>query len=138
MYKIDKVFLDTGILFSATYRPDSRISNLWSIKDAELVTSLFALEEVRRNLMIHKPDALTYLDKLSNNLTIVDWMGSSLPKGITLAEKDTPILSAALHSRCSHLITSNQQYLRMFFRCSIEGILILTPAQYLKCRFDQR
>ena len=135
---MDKVFLDANVLFSAAYRPNSRLTSLWSLKDTELVTSSFALEEARRNLVIHKPDALAGLDRLSDSLTIVNGLEWRIPKGTELAEKDVPILSAALQARCSHLITGDVQHFGAFFGCSIQGVLILTPAEYLKRRSSQR
>jgi predicted nucleic acid-binding protein len=136
MRRTDKVFLDANVLFSVAYRPDSRLIDLWSLTDTELVTSLFALEEARRNLMMHKPDAVAHLEALFDSLTIVDSVSLSLPEGIELAEKDVPILSAALQAGCSHLITGDHQHFEMLFGRSVEGVLILTPAQYLKARND--
>ncbi|MEN6371318.1 MAG: PIN domain-containing protein [Armatimonadota bacterium] len=131
---MDKVFLDANILFSVAYRPYSRLMSLWSLKDTELVTSVFALEEARRNLAAYKPDALAYLDRLTCSLTVVNCLESSLPKYIGLADKDVPILAAALQERCSHLITGDHRHFGEYFGRSIEGVLILTPAEYLKKR----
>ena len=47
---MDRVFLDANILFSAAYRPTSRLLQLWSLPDVELLTSPYAVEEARRNL----------------------------------------------------------------------------------------
>ena len=131
---MDRVFLDANVLFSAVYRADSRLVGLWSLPETELVTSVFALEAARRNLVAHRPSALARLDELSGDLIIVDGVGTSLPEGIELAEKDAPILAAAISARCSHLITGDNQHFGPLYGNSVRGLLILTPSQYLKDR----
>src|SRR5690349_6302839 len=107
----DRIFLDTNVLFSAAYRPDSRLNDLWSLGDADLVTSHLAVEEARRNLRVHKPDALLRLEELLDSvILIVSESTPSLPGGIELAEKDIPILAAAISARCTHLVTGDNQH----------------------------
>ena len=47
---MDRVFLDANVLFSAAYRPDSRLRELWALAEVELVTSAYSVEEACRNL----------------------------------------------------------------------------------------
>jgi uncharacterized protein len=47
-------------------------------------------------------------------------------------KKDKPILLAAMEARATHLITGDVQHFGPCFGKRIEGILILTPADYLK------
>ena len=134
---MDRVFLDANVLFSAAYRLDSRLTDLWSLTDTQLFTSLFAIEEARRNLAVHRPDAVSRLEGLLRGLMIVEGLDSYLPEGVELDDKDAPILSAALRAGCTHLVTGDHQHFGAFFGCSIRGVLILTPAQYLKSRVDR-
>lgn len=52
---VDRVFLDANVLFSAAYRPDSRLRALWESSDVELVSSEYAVDEARRNIQLAKP-----------------------------------------------------------------------------------
>ncbi len=47
---MDRLFLDANVLFSAAYREDAGLVELWKLEDVELVTSAYAFEEARRNL----------------------------------------------------------------------------------------
>lgn len=131
---MDRVFLDANVLFSAAYRSDSRLVDIWSLPETELVTSVFALEEARRNLVAHRSKALTRLDELSDSLIIVDETGASLPKDIELVGKDAPILSAAISAKCSHLITGDNRHFGSLYGSTVQGVLVLTPSRYLKSR----
>ncbi|MEX2310668.1 MAG: hypothetical protein WD738_24085 [Pirellulales bacterium] len=46
---MDRVFLDANVLFSAAYRDDNRLLQLWTLADVELVTSALAVAEALRN-----------------------------------------------------------------------------------------
>ena len=48
--KKDILFLDANILFSASYRNQSGLLKLWEIKSVNLISSVYAVEEARRNL----------------------------------------------------------------------------------------
>lgn len=133
-HAVDRVFLDANVLFSAAYRTDSRLVALWSLPETELVTSVLALEEARRNLAVHKLAALARLDELAEGLDIVDGLGASLPEDVSLAEKDAPILAAAISAGCSHLITGDNQHFGPLYGTAVRGVLILTPSQYLAGR----
>jgi predicted nucleic acid-binding protein len=136
MHNMDRLFLDANVLFSAAYRIESRLVDLWSLANTELIISIYAFEEANRNLAEHRPDALARLEKLADKLTIINCIDLSLPKGIDLAEKDIPILAAAISAQCTHLITGDNQHFGSFYGASIEGVLILTPSQYLKSRIE--
>lgn len=131
---MDRLFLDANVLFSAAYRTDSRLVDLWSLANTELITSIYAFEEANRNLAEHRPESLARLEELADKLTIISCIETSLPKGIDLAEKDIPILAASISAKCTHLITGDNQHFGPFYETTIEGVLILTPSQYLKSR----
>ena len=61
---MDRVFLDANVLYSAAYLSQSRLRELWDLSDAELLTSPYALEEVRRNLSLDRPERLPDLGNL--------------------------------------------------------------------------
>ncbi|MHB1461110.1 MAG: PIN domain-containing protein [Armatimonadota bacterium] len=131
---MDRVFLDANILFSAAYRPESSIRRLWDLPALTLVSSLYAIEEARRNLQVHMPLHLSVLDSLLEHMEIVP--GSSpitrLPSHIVLADKDAPILAAAIAARCTALLTGDKQHFSELFGKVVEGVTILTPAEYMR------
>ena len=132
---MDRVFLDANVLFSAAYTQGSRLLELWALDDTELVTSLLALEEARRNLSVHNRDGVGVLDELVSKMMIVAGtrMGQ-LPEGVELADKDIPVLLAAIDSGCSHLLTGDKRHFDALYGKRIGGVLVQTPAQYLRSR----
>jgi hypothetical protein len=84
---VDRQFLDANILFSAAYRSDSGLRRLWDLDGIQLITSAYAIEEARRNLL---DDAQRRrLDALLIPLEQVpEALGRRLPAGIELPEKD--------------------------------------------------
>ena len=106
------------------------LSAPWSLEDAELVTSLYALEEARRNLSARD---IGVLHELVAQMTIVAGVRSSpVPAGIELADKDIPILLAAIDSGCSHLLTGDRRHFESLYGKRSGGVLVQTPAQYLR------
>jgi predicted nucleic acid-binding protein len=114
--RVDRVFLDANVLFSAGYKSISSLRKLWGLTDVELLTSSYAVEEAYRNLAIHKPDQLESLEQLVDALTVVaePAEGLSLPTEVDLVEKDRPILLAAIAARATHLLTGDIDVLPRF------------------------
>jgi len=144
---VDRLFLDASVLFPAAYRARAGIRCLWTIPGIELVTSSYACGEVQRNLMeldphgrpaISEREQLERLDRLIalvRALTVVaDPPDRPLPAGITLPDKDRPILLAAVEAKATHLLTADKKHFGPYFGQTIEGVLILPPDQYLKSR----
>ncbi len=127
---MDRLFLDANVLFSAACRADSGLRRLWRLKNAELCTSRYAMEEARFNLA-HEAQ-LRRLAGLAKGMTFLEAGRRALPAGVSLPEKDVPILLAALEARATHLITGDIQHFGPYFDEAIEGILVLTPSEYLK------
>ena len=103
---MDRLFLDANILFSAAYRRDAGLRRLWELADAELITSTYAVEEARINLK--EEEQLQRLDQLIRSIQVVTSLTlQSLPEGVTLRDKDHPILSAAIAVGATHLLTGD-------------------------------
>jgi len=47
---MDRLFLDANVFFSAAYRADARLRELWILRDVEIGASRYALEEASANL----------------------------------------------------------------------------------------
>ncbi len=131
---MDQVFLDANIMFSAAYRPESGIRRLWELPGVTLVSSMCAVEEARRNLQVHRPLNLSVLECLLEHMEIVAGTlpMSRLPSHIVLADKDAPILSAAIAATCTVLLTGDKQHFGLLFGKVVEGVTILTPAEYMR------
>jgi predicted nucleic acid-binding protein len=134
--RVDRVFLDTNVLFSAGYKSVSSLRKLWELADVELLTSSYAVEEAHRNLAMHKPDQLASLQQLLDALIVVaePAQGLALPVEVNLVEKDRPILLAAIAARATHLLTGDKDHFGRYFGRTIGGVLILRPRDYLSSR----
>jgi predicted nucleic acid-binding protein len=47
---VDRLFLDANVLFSAAYRANAGLLQLWKLKKVRLCSSRYAVEEARINL----------------------------------------------------------------------------------------
>jgi len=129
---MDRLFLDANILFSAAYRPDAGLLQLWRIRHVELYSSRYALAEVEINLSDHVQRKR--LKDLSGSLRLVESQSPMLPRGIVLPQKDAPILIAAIEAHATHLLTGDVRHFGPYFGRKIGGVTILLPAEYLKRR----
>lgn len=131
--KSDRLFLDANVLFSAAYREDAGVRVLWNFRDAEFVTSAYAVQEVRRNLVT--PEQQHALGELLETVRVVDHQPAQpLPAGVSLPEKDQPILAAAIDAKCTHLITGDVRHFGPLFGKQLAGVLVLRPAAYITSR----
>ncbi len=129
---MDRIFLDANVLFSAAYRADSGLRAFWKLRGVALCSSRYAIEEAKINL--EEEAQRRRLARLTPALQIFDTRERELPPGIALPEKDAPILLAAIEAQATHLITGDLRHFGAYFGKSLEGVLILTPAEYLKRR----
>lgn len=122
------------MLFSAAYAPESLFLAMWRKRAIRLVTSDYVVQEVERNLP--GGDCRQRLERLLANVEIVSSCGveflPDVPHMIELPEKDQPILAAAINARATHLITGDRRHFGKYFGKRIRGVLIQTPAQYLR------
>lgn len=127
---MDRLFLDANVLFSAAYRSDARLRELWAAKDVKLVTSSYAVEEARRNL--NSPEQREELEKLMRKMEVLASSPAERPVTIDLPQKDRPILLAAIESKADYLITGDFTHFGKYYGKTVEGVLILTPSEYLQ------
>jgi predicted nucleic acid-binding protein len=124
-----RVFLDANILFSAAYRAEAGLRRLWELPEAVLLTSAYAAEEARRNLDL--PEQRLRLDALLDRTLVVPESAIPLPADLGLAQKDQPILKAAISAGATHLVTGDVQDFGRFFGRRVLGILIVPPADLI-------
>jgi predicted nucleic acid-binding protein len=129
------IFLDANILFSAAYRPDAGLRKLWSLPGVRRMTSVYAAEEARRNLS--QPKQREDLEELLDSVEIIATVASTghpLFSTIELPDKDQPILLAAIGAGATYLLTGDFQHFGPYYGERIEGVLILSPGDYLTSR----
>jgi predicted nucleic acid-binding protein len=130
---LDRLFLDANVLFSAAYRDGSGLLQLWNLPDVEKMTSIYALEEARRNL--DTEERVARLDGLMLDVKVLpELREQDLPPKVELVEKDKPILAAALATGASHLITGDRQHFGRYLGKRVGKTLIMTPRDYLRSR----
>ena len=130
-----RLFLDANILFTAPHNPTGKaalVIELGSQGYWELFSSLYALEEARRNLQRKFPHSLDGLDTIQNGVRLVEHRaGLGFPEG--LAKKDQPIFQAALVCQATHLLTGDLKDFGPFMNQpeNTFGIYIQTVAEFL-------
>jgi uncharacterized protein len=129
---MDRLFLDANVLFSAAYKTETRLLQLWKLKDVALYSSRYALGEARINLT--DEDQKMRLDKLSGALHLLEAGHGTLQRGISLPEKDVPILLAAIEARATHLLTGDVRHFGPYLGKKIAGLEIALPGEYLRTR----
>ena len=128
---MERAFLDANVLFSASRDPRSALLPLWSLAAVEIVTSAYAVEEVRRNL--ESEAQRRRLEALLARTTIMSEAPAwRLPAGVQLREKDVPILAAAVSCRATHLVTGDWRDFGPYFGRRIAGVFIVAPRDYLR------
>ncbi len=120
-----RVFLDANVLFSASNEP-SNIARLIRllIEHGEAVTSDFAVEEARRNIVIKRPAWAETFDKLMDELQIMPSIQFDLP--VELPDKDKPILCTAIRSGCQYLATGDKTDFGHLYDHTVEKVTIIT------------
>jgi hypothetical protein len=103
-----RLFLDANILFSAPYRPDAGLVQLWKLKDTILCSSRYAIEEARINLA--EDVQRRRLLKLARHVHLFDAASRELPGGLSLPEKDIPIFLAAIEARAQQANRGRTRY----------------------------
>jgi predicted nucleic acid-binding protein len=129
---MDRLFLDANVLFSAAYRPDAGLLQLWKLPDVALCASHYGIEEARINLA--EPEQCERLGRLTRVLHLFDAVAGKIPREISLPEKDVPIMLAAIEAHATHLLTGDVRHFGRYFGKRIGGILITLPAAYLRSR----
>jgi hypothetical protein len=133
---MDRIFLDANVLFSAAYRADSGLLAFWKLRGVTLCSLRYAIAEAKINL--EEEAQRRRLAQLTPALQIFDARQGGLPSGITLPEKNAPILLAAMEAQATHLVTGDVRHFGTYFGKTVQGVLVVTPAEYLKVRDKAR
>ena len=134
---MERLFLDANVLFSAAYKEGAVCAALWRLPNVELITSGYALEEARRNLV--GADRLERLGALAARMRVVPTPAvAEVPRGIELREMDRPILASALASGATHLLTGDHRDFGPYLGKRVGRLRIVAMREYLKARREKR
>ncbi|HUA33387.1 MAG TPA: PIN domain-containing protein [Candidatus Binataceae bacterium] len=129
---VESVFLDANVLYSAAYRPDSRLLSLWKLPRVVLLTSRYALAEARRNLSMDRPGAVPVPESLMRSTELAPVAEVELPDSLTLDDfKDRPILASAIAAHVEFLLTGDRCHFGHLYGKTIMGVKTLTSAEFL-------
>jgi len=129
-----KVFLDANVLFAAAYNEAGICRALFRLATGnrwQLAASAFAVDEARRNLALKAPASLPVLQDLLQQVSLVPEPSPALVHQAStapLADKDAPILAAAVASGCEALVTGDRRHFGNLFGTRVAGVLVLPPA----------
>lgn len=129
-----RLFLDANVLFTAAHRPHGMAAFLFQLQEApwRLISSAYAIEEARRNLVAKFPHALAEWPALTEALELAPQPAA--PRLLLdLPDKDLPIWAAAQAARATHLLTGDLKDFGPYMNCPqrTAGILIQTVGDYL-------
>ena len=129
------LFLDANVLFTAAHNPSGKaalVLELGTLGYWRMVTSTLAVEEARRNLASKFPSAVSRLEILLRDMTVLPSVsGQKCP--IDLPAKDRPIFLTALRYGATHLLTGDMRHFGPFMDDASQtaGIRITTVAAFL-------
>ena len=128
-----RVFLDANVLFSAAYRETGSVRVFFALADAHactLVSSAYAVDEARRNILAKHPDRVGDLETLLGRVALCrEPTAASLAWAAAhhLPPKDAPILAAAIEARCNLLVTGDRTHFGALFGRELRGTVVLLP-----------
>ena len=132
-----RVFLDANVLFSAGHE-EGNLARLvaWLVEHDTAVSSDLAVEEARRNLTLKRAHWLPAFEALLAAVELVPSALFVLP--VTLADKDAPLLCAAIRGRCDVCVTGDRRDFGHLMGESILGVTVVSPLQLAQMLASRR
>jgi len=126
-----RIFLDANILFSAA-KSDGAIRRLLGLlADAghECHADAYVVEEARRNFALKAPGSLPVLDRLLGRFHVAQFKARAENAEVpsALAEKDRPVLAAAIQHACEALVTGDRTHFGALYGKTLGGVKIHSP-----------
>ena len=131
-----RIFLDANVLFSAAYLDRSRTRAIFGLADAglcELLSSAYAVDEARRNLLRKHPERQAELERLVTRLAVCGEPGAELVQwaaGLEISPKDRPIIAAAAQAGADWLVSGDRGFSPVYGR-RLRGVEVMLPAEAL-------
>lgn len=129
-----RFFLDANVIFSAAHNPDGNAKALFKLAAArkiELLSSGYALEEAARNIGVKFPQRVAEFNIVVAGLRLTGeprQAVTQLAMAFELPSKDVPILAAAISAGSDVLVTGDRRDFGHLYGKTIEGTLVLKPA----------
>ena len=130
-----RAFLDANVLFTAAHNPAGKAALVIALASRghwQALTSAFAVEEARRNLLRKYPECLPELERLLSGIAVVA-AGRAADCTLALPDKDKPIFVAAQHAAATHLLTGDVRHFGPFMNRpdATGGITVQRVAEFL-------
>jgi predicted nucleic acid-binding protein len=129
-------YLDSNVLFSASYAAENDFLELWRMQHVTLATSPYVVHEVQRNLP-SEAQHLHFETLLAKLIRVSDGPLQAIPAGIALVAKDQPVLASAIFASMDYLITGDRNHFGHLYGTTVAGVEVLSPAQF-KIRYRYR
>lgn len=124
------LFLDANVLVSAAWKENAETALIWQLDRARLVTSIYVMAEVQRNL-----PGIAQIERLRGLMTSVEvliFQNLAEPaETLLLPAKDRPVLAAAVEARAQYLVTGDKKHFGQWFGKTICGVRIEAPTGLL-------
>ena len=119
-----RVFLDANILFSASF-PKSHLAGFLDQlqRHAVLLTNTYATTEASRNIAAKQPASLAAHEQFVASLNVVPMR--MFDPGVTLADRDRPILCGAISGNVDYLLTGDKRDFGHLFGKTVRGVKIV-------------
>ena len=124
-----KVMIDTNVLVSAVYNPNSVPAKAvaLSFENHETILSDYIINECYDVVKKRFPQHLPMLDKLLNTLVYEIVISPRAPESLISDPKDAPILNAAIINNADIIISGDKHFLEL----DIEYPKVFNPAEFL-------
>src|SRR5262249_2732982 len=96
----------------------------WLLIDHAAVTCSYALEEVRRNVLLKRPAQAEALAMLMTKIQLVP--DTQFPLPVDLVEKDRPSVGAAIRAGSTHLATGDKRDFGHLYDRTVEGVTVVS------------
>jgi predicted nucleic acid-binding protein len=125
------IYLDSNVLFSASYGLRSRFRRFWEMANVTPVTSPYAVAEVRRHIEL--PAQRPRFDELIARTRVVsDVNPAFVPQSVRLADKDRPILAAAIAASANYLITGDKNHFSHLYFHKVSQVYVINSPDFLE------
>jgi predicted nucleic acid-binding protein len=125
------IYLDSNVLFSASYSVRSRFLKFWKMANVAPVTSPYAVAEVRRHIVL-TAQQLRFAELISRTGLVSDPDARFVPASIRLVEKDRPILAAAIAASVDYLITGDKNHFAHLYFQQVSRVCPINPGDFLE------
>lgn len=134
---MEKILLDSSVLFTAVNSPTGGSSKLFTLKNVNLCVTPIILTEVERNvrkkLTSHHLERFFLLDKRLTVLKVTPNQKEILKVEKVIDKKDAPILSDAKNSKVQILLTLDQKdFLKPLVEKYLKPKKVMTPKMFFE------